>query len=59
MMHLQKFIQLSDNKTVIFDYSIHPAGHIVGWHYGVDWDINSNVNQSYINDYIKEMIGND
>ena len=49
----------SDDKTVIFDYSIHPAGHIVGWHYGVDWDINSDINQSYINDYIKEMIGND
>ena len=46
-----------DDKTVITDYSIHPAGHLVGWHYGVDWDINSEVNQQYINDYIKEMIG--
>ena len=65
---LGKEIQLSemidmngahDDKTVITDYSIHPAGHLVGWHYGVDWDINSSVNQQYINDYIKEMIGND
>lgn len=65
---LGKEIQLSemigedgrhDDKTVITDYSIHPAGHLVGWHYGVDWDINSEVNQQYINDYIKEMVGND
>ena len=65
---LGKEIQLSemidrngthDDKTVITDYSIHPAGHLVGWHYGVDWDINSSVNQQYINDYIKEMVGND
>jgi hypothetical protein len=48
-----------DDKTVIIDYSIHPSGHLVGWHYGVDWDINSSVNQQYINDYIKEMVGND
>ena len=46
-----------DDKTVITDYSIHPAGHLVGWHYGVDWDVNSTVNQQYINDYIKEMVG--
>ena len=46
-----------DDKTVITDYSIHPSGHLVGWHYGVDWDVNSSVNQQYINDYIKEMIG--
>ena len=46
-----------DDKTVITDYSIHPAGYIVGWHYGVDWDVNSVVNQQYINDYIKEMVG--
>ena len=45
-----------DDKTVITDYSIHPSGHLVGWHYGVDWDINSEVNQQCINDYIKEMI---
>lgn len=45
-----------DDKTVITDYSIHPSGHLVGWHYGVDWDVNSEVNQQYINDYIKEMI---
>lgn len=45
-----------DDKTVITDYSIHPSGHLVGWHYGVDWDINSKVNQQYINDYIKEMV---
>ena len=46
-----------DDKTVITDYSIHPAGQLVGWHYGVDWDVNSVVNQQYINYYIKEMIG--
>lgn len=46
-----------DDKTVITDYSIHPSGHFVGWHYGVDWDVDSEVNQQYINDYIKEMIG--
>ena len=48
-----------DNIVVIMDYSILPFGNLVGWHYGVDWDINSDVNQSYINDYIKGMIGND
>lgn len=46
-----------DDKTVITDYSIHPDGHLVGWHYGVDWDVNSVVNQQYINDYIEEMVG--
>lgn len=46
-----------EDKTVITDYSIHPAGHFVGWHYGVDWDVNSETNQHYINDYIKGMIG--
>lgn len=48
-----------DDKTIIMDYSIHPSGHLVGWHYGVDWDVDSEVNQQYINDYIKEMVGND
>ena len=48
-----------DDIVVIMDYSILPFGNLVGWHYGVDWDINSDVNQSYINDYIKGMIGND
>ena len=48
-----------DDIVVIMDYSILPFGNLVGWHYGVDWDINSDVNQFYINDYIKGMIGND
>lgn len=48
-----------DDIVVIMDYSILPFGNLVGWHYGVDWDINSDVNQSYINDYIKGMIEND
>ena len=48
-----------DDIVVIMDYSILPFGNLVGWHYGVNWDINSDVNQSYINDYIKGMIGND
>ena len=46
-----------DDITVIMDYSIHPTGHLVGWHYGVDWDVDSVVNQQYIHHYIKEMIG--
>ena len=45
------------DKVVITDYSIHPSGHLVGWHYGVDWDKNSEDNQYYIQKYIEEMIG--
>ena len=45
------------DKVVITDYSIHPAGHFVGWHYGVDWDKDSEDNQYYIQNYIEEMIG--
>lgn len=45
------------DKVVITDYSIHPSGHLVGWHYGVDWDKNSEDNQYYIQNYIEEMIG--
>ena len=47
------------DKVVITDYSINPAGDLVGWHYGVDWDKDSEDNQYYINEYIKEMIGNE
>ena len=43
------------DKVVITDYSIHPSGHLVGWHYGVDWDKNSEDNQYYIQTYIEEM----
>jgi hypothetical protein len=43
------------DKVVITDYSIKPSGDIVGWHYGVDWDKDSEDNQDYINDYIEEM----
>lgn len=46
-----------DDKVVIMDYSIIPSGDLVGWHYGVDFDKNSDINQSYIKDYIKEMVG--
>ncbi|MEE1301187.1 MAG: hypothetical protein UHD64_00265 [Bacteroidales bacterium] len=45
------------DKVVITDYSIHPSGHLVGWHYGVDWDKDSEDNQYYIQNYIEEMIG--
>lgn len=45
------------DQTIIFDYSIHPAGHLVAWHYGVDLDENSEDNQCYIQNYIKEMMG--
>jgi hypothetical protein len=41
--------------VVIMDYSIKPSGDLVGWHYGVDFDKDSEVNQDYIEDYIKEM----
>jgi hypothetical protein len=43
------------DKVVITDYSIHPSGHLVGWHYGVDWDEESEDNQYYIQNYIEEM----
>ena len=45
------------DKVVVTDYSIKPSGDIVGWHYGVDFDKNSENNQHYINKYIEEMIG--
>ena len=45
-----------DDKVVIMDYSIKPSGHLVGWHYGVDFDKNSEDNQYYIQIYIEEMI---
>jgi hypothetical protein len=45
------------DKVVITDYSIKPSGDLVGWHYGVDWDKDSEDNQYYIDEYIKEMIG--
>lgn len=43
------------DKVVITDYSIRPSGEIIGWHYGVDWDKNSEDNQYYIQNYIEEM----
>lgn len=48
-----------DDKTVIMDYSIIPSGDLVGWHYGVDFDKNSEDNQYYIQNYIEEMTNND
>lgn len=43
------------DKVVLTDYSIKPSGEIIGWHYGVDWDKDSEDNQDYIQDYIEEM----
>ncbi len=45
-----------DDKVVIMDYSIVPSGDLVGWHYGIDFDKNSEDNQYYIEKYIEEMI---
>ena len=47
------------DKVMLTDYSIRPTGDFVGWHYGVDWDKESEDNQYYIQEYIKEMFGND
>lgn len=44
-----------DDIVVIMDYSIKPSGHLVGWHYGVDFDKDSEDNQYYIQKYIEEM----
>ena len=41
--------------VVIMDYSILPFGDLVGWHYGVDFNKDSEDNQDYIQTYIKEM----
>lgn len=46
-----------DNKVVIMDYSIKPNGDLVGWHYGVDFDKDSEDNQMCIQNYIERMIG--
>ena len=43
------------DQVVIMDYSIIPSGDLVGWHYGVDFDKNSEENQDYIEDYIERM----
>lgn len=43
------------DKVMLTDYSIRPTGDFVGWHYGVDWDKDSEDNQYYIQEYIKEM----
>ena len=43
------------DQTVIMDHSIIPSGDLVGWHYGVDFDKDSEDNQDYINDYIERM----
>lgn len=45
------------DQTVIMDYSIVPSGDLVGWHYGVNFDKDSEDNQDYINNYIERMIG--
>lgn len=44
------------DQTVIMDYSIVPSGDLVGWHYGVDFDKDSEDNQEYIQDYIERMV---
>jgi hypothetical protein len=43
------------DQTVIMDYSIIPSGDLVGWHYGVDFDKNSEDNQDCIDIYIERM----
>ena len=43
------------DKVMLTDYSIRPTGDFVGWHYGVDWDKDSEDNQYYIQEYIKEL----
>ena len=43
------------DKVVLTDYSLHPFGDFIGWHYGVDWDKNSEDNQYYIQEYIERM----
>ena len=44
-----------DDKVVIMDHSIIPSGDLVGWHYGVSFDKNSEDNQDCIRDYINWM----
>jgi hypothetical protein len=44
------------DQTVIMDYSIVPSGDLVGWHYGVNFDKDSEDNQDYIQDYIERMV---
>lgn len=44
------------DQTVIMDYSIIPSGDLVGWHYGVDFDKDSEDNQDYMNDYVERMV---
>ena len=44
-----------NDKVVIMDCSIIPSGDLVGWHYGVDFDKNSEDNQDCIQDYIEVM----
>jgi hypothetical protein len=44
-----------DDKTVIMDYSIIPSGDLVGWHYGVDFDKDSEDNQYYMQNYVDSM----
>lgn len=45
----------TSDRVVITDYSMRFGGDIVGWHYGVDWDKDSNDNKYYIDKYIEEM----
>jgi hypothetical protein len=45
----------ANDIVVIMDYSIKPSGDLVGWHYGVDFDKDSEDNQDYIQTYIEEM----
>lgn len=44
-----------DDKTVIMDHSIIPSGDLVGWHYGVSFDKDSEDNQDCIKNYIGWM----
>ena len=44
------------DQVVIIDHSIVPSGDLVGWHYGMDFDKNSEDNQMYIQSYIERMV---
>jgi hypothetical protein len=46
------------NCVVIMDCSFRPQGDVVGHHFGVDFDKNSEDNQYYIQNYIEGMTNN-
>lgn len=44
------------DNVMIMDYSIVPSGDLVGWHYGVDFDKDSEENQDCMQNYIDAML---